>query len=249
MYQTKNSCIETFMIEQKMKYKCIIIDDEPLAVEVIKTHVESLGIFNIVAECNNAIEAFQILKSSRIDLMFLDIQMPGLKGTDFLKTLVNPPRVILTTAYRDYALEGYELNVVDYLLKPISYERFIKAVDKFLNYDSRNQTDSDRFIYLNINKKVHKILIDEIVFVESVKDYLTIHTLSGDIVAKHTISAFELLLPDNEFIRIHRSFIVSIGKIKGFNSQHIDIGKQELPIGPNYQAQVFEKLKYPNFRE
>ena len=233
-----------------MQYKCIIVDDEPLAIEVIKSHVDNLGIFKIVAECNNAIEAFQILTSEKIDLMFLDIQMPGVKGTDFLKNLVNPPKVILTTAYRDYAYEGYELNVVDYLLKPIPYDRFIRAVDKFLNIESRKSGDSanDNFIYLNINKKIHKILIDEIVYVESKKDYLSIHTLSGDIVAKHTISAFELLLPDNEFVRIHRSFLVSIGKIKGFNAQYIEIGKKELPIGPNYQSRVFEKLKYPHFK-
>jgi len=230
-----------------MQYRCIIVDDEPLAIEVIKTHADNMGIFKIMGECNNAIEAFQILTSEKIDLMFLDIQMPGIKGTDFLKNLVNPPKVILTTAYRDYAYEGYELNVVDYLLKPIPYDRFIRAVDKFLQIESRKTGDSanEKFIYLNINKKVHKILIDEIVYVESIKDYLSIHTLSGDLVAKHTISAFELLLPENEFVRIHRSFIVSIGKIKRFNYQSIEIEKKELPIGPNYQASVFEKLKYP----
>ena len=202
-----------------MQYRCIIVDDEPLAIEVIKTHADNIGIFKIMGECNNAIEAFQILTSEKIDLMFLDIQMPGIKGTDFLKNLVNPPKVILTTAYRDYAYEGYELNVVDYLLKPIPYDRFIRAVDKFLQIESRKTGDSanEKFIYLNINKKVHKILIDEIVYVESIKDYLSIHTLSGDLVAKHTISAFELLLPENEFVRIHRSFIVSIGKIQRFS--------------------------------
>lgn len=233
-----------------MKYKCIIVDDEPLAIEVIKTHIGNLGLFQIVAECSNANEALQYLTSSRIDLMFLDIQMPGLKGTDFLKTLVNSPRVILTTAYRDYALEGYELNAIDYLLKPISYDRFVKAVNKFLSLESAANSDHDdsKHIYLNVNKKVHKILIHEIIYVESVKDYLTVHTASGNIVAKHTISAFELMLPENEFIRIHRSFIVSVSKIKGFNAHTIDIGGKELPIGPNYQTQVFEKLKYPHFK-
>jgi two-component system LytT family response regulator len=230
-----------------MKYNCIIVDDEPLAIEVIKTHVTNLGIFNIIGECSNTIEAFKILSSVKVELMFLDIQMPGMKGTDFLKNLINPPKVILTTAYRDYALEGYELNVIDYLLKPVPYERFLRAVDKFLNSEPRKSDDSekDKFIYLNINKKVHKIQIDEIVYIESIKDYLSIHTLSGDIIAKHTISAFELLLPENEFVRIHRSYIVSIGKIKGFNAQFIEIGKKELPIGPNYLSVVFEKLKYP----
>lgn len=238
------------IIVHTMKYNCIIVDDEPLAIEVIKTHVVTLGIFNIAGECSNTVEAFQILSSAKIDLMFLDIQMPGMKGTDFLKSLVNPPKVILTTAYRDYALEGFELNVVDYLLKPIPYDRFLRAVDKFINSESRKTDDSgkDKFIYLNINKKVNKIAVSEIVYVESIKDYLSIHTLSGDIVAKHTISAFELLLPENEFVRIHRSYIVSIEKINKFNSQTIEIGKKELPIGPNYQSRVFEKLNYPNFK-
>jgi two-component system, LytTR family, response regulator len=233
-----------------MKYSCIIVDDEPLAIEVIKTHIGNLGLFDIAAECSNANEAFQFLSSGRTDLMFLDIQMPGLKGTDFLKTLVNPPKVILTTAFRDYALDGYELNVVDYLLKPISYDRFLKAVNKFLNHGSRESGDKEdsKYLYLNVNKKVHKILINDIIYVESIKDYLTVHTSSGNIVAKHTISAFEHLLPEKEFIRIHRSYIVSIGKIKGFNAHNIDIGGKELPIGPNYHAQVFEKLKYPYFK-
>jgi two-component system LytT family response regulator len=233
-----------------MKYNCIIVDDEPLAIEVIRTHVSTVGIFNIKGECINTIEAFKILSAEKIDLMFLDIQMPGMKGTDFLKSLVNPPKVILTTAYRDYALEGFDLNVIDYLLKPVPYERFLRAVDKFLNNESRKpgDTENEKFIYLNINKKVHKILVDEIVYVESIKDYLSIHTVSGDIVAKHTISAFELLLPENAFIRIHRSYIVSVSKIRGFNTQFIEVGKKELPIGPNYQSAVFEKLNYPRLK-
>ncbi len=232
-----------------MQYKCIIVDDEPLAIEVIKTHASKLGIFQIIAECSNTIEAFQVLMNEKPDLMFLDIQMPGIKGTDFLKNLVNPPKAILTTAYRDYAYEGYELNVIDYLLKPISYDRFQRAVDKFLNLESKkNEGRADKFIYLNINKKVYKIFVNEILYAESIKDYLTIHTTSGDIIAKHTISAFELLLPQEEFIRIHRSFIVSLSRIKGFNAHSIDIGTKELPIGQNYHKRVFEKLKYPHLK-
>jgi DNA-binding LytR/AlgR family response regulator len=236
-----------------MKYQCVIVDDEPLAIEVIKTHLDKLGLFGVAGEFSSAIEAFPILSTHGIDLMFLDIQMPGIKGTDFLRTLNNPPRVILTTAYREYAFEGYELNVVDYLLKPVSYERFIKAVDKFLSFSERDTSnhgvsEDDRYIYLNINKKIHKILIHEINYVESVKDYLYIHLVSGRIIAKHTISAFEPLLPHNEFIRIHRSFIVSIKRIKSFNAHSIDMGNKELPIGPNYHAQVFEKLNYPHFK-
>jgi DNA-binding LytR/AlgR family response regulator len=203
-----------------------------------------------VAECYNATEAYQVLASEKIDLMFLDIQMPGLKGIDFLKTLSDPPKVILTTAYRDYALDGFEMNVLDYLLKPISFDRFIKAVDRFRNSDSGRKSSSGghKYLYLNINKKIHKIIIDEIIYVESIKDYLTIHTVEGDIIAKHTLSAFELMLPRDEFVRIHRSFIVSIRKIKSFNAHSIDLGIKELPIGHNYQSGVFEKLNYPDFK-
>jgi DNA-binding LytR/AlgR family response regulator len=233
-----------------MKYRCIIVDHEPLAIEVIRAHAGTMGIFDIVAGCSNATEAFRFLSEGNIDLMFLDIQMPGMRGTDFLRSMANPPAVILTTAYRDYAFEAYELNVIDYLLKPISFERFLKAIDKFtvsvpLKAGIR---DDKRYIYLNINKKVHKILTDEIDFIESIKDYITIHTASGDIVAKHTLSSFEELLPDDEFVRIHRSFIVSIGKIKSFNSHSLEIGKKELPIGQNYQEALFKKLKYPKNR-
>lgn len=232
-----------------MKYNCLIVDDEPLAIEVIKSHIGNLGIFRIAAECTNANEAFQFLKTEKVDLMFLDINLPGLKGTEFLKSLVNPPKVIFTTAYRDYAFEGYELNVVDYLLKPISLDRFIRAIDKFLNSETgKSEHEEEQYIYLNINKKVHKIQIREIIYVESFKDYLTLHTTGGDIVAKHTISALEQLLPDKEFLRIHRSFIVSLSKIKGFNAHFIDLGVAELPIGPNYTTTVFEKLKYPHFK-
>jgi two-component system, LytTR family, response regulator len=231
-----------------VKYSCIIVDDEPLAIEVIRAHLASLGMFQVEAECSNAIEALRALSEMKIDLMFLDIQMPGMKGTDLLKNLSNPPKVILTTAFRDYAIEGFDLNVLDYLLKPISYDRFIKAVDKFFAIVTLKSGDpkDEKFIYLNINKNVHKILINEIIFAESVKDYLTIHTVSGPIVAKHTISAFELMLPEEKFIRIHRSFIVAIEKIKSFNAHSIDIGSKELPIGQNYQSHVFQKLKYPS---
>ncbi|HEX2967586.1 MAG TPA: LytTR family DNA-binding domain-containing protein [Bacteroidales bacterium] len=230
-----------------MKHNCIIVDDEPLAIEVIKSHIGNMGLFNVIAECNNAVQAFQALKNNRIDLMFLDIQMPGMKGTDFLRNLIDPPKVILITAYRDYAFDGYELNVVDYLLKPVSYDRFVRAIDKFLNSESRKSgiQDDEKFIYLNINKKIHKIFINEIIYAESIKDYLTIHTVSGEIIAKHTITAFESLVPPEDFVRIHRSFIVSINKIKSFNAHSVDIGGKELPVGQIYQPGVFEKLRYP----
>jgi two-component system, LytTR family, response regulator len=230
-----------------MKYKCIITDDEPLAIEVIKSHLGNLPLFEVTGECSNAMEAFQLLKTGNIDLMFLDIQMPGMKGTDFLKNLLNPPKVILTTAYRDYAIEAFDLNVVDYLLKPISYERFLKAIDKFLSHlpGPAPEHAKDQYIYLNINKNIHKVKMDDIVYAESVKDYLTIHTVSGSLTVKHTISSFEQMLPHDRFLRIHRSYIVSLDKIRSFNAQIVDTGLKKLPIGQNHQAEVLEKLKYP----
>ena len=175
-----------------------------------------------------------------------------MKGTDFIRNLKNPPRVILTTAYREYALEGYDLDILDYLVKPISFERFFKAVNKFLHLFNEpgtiliNQADSPSggFIYVKVNKKVHKILLIDILYVDSVKDYITIHTTNRKITAKHTLSAFEEMLPEKEFLRIHRSFIVSLRNITGFTANTIDISGTELPIGRNYKLQVFKVLNY-----
>lgn len=233
-----------------MKVKCAVIDDEPLAVDVILSHIKKIDVLEVVGTGETAMEAFEILNRTKVDLLFLDIQMPGMKGTEFLKNLQNPPRVILTTAYREYALDGYELDVVDYLLKPISFERFFKAVNKALAQVNQpvlsvvNEMHSTPFIYLRVNKKVHKILLSEIYYAECIKDYMKIHTNNGNIIAKHTIAAFEDLLPSSEFLRIHRSFIVSISKIKSFTANSIDIGGVELPIGRSYKQQVFSKLKF-----
>jgi two-component system, LytTR family, response regulator len=235
-----------------MRTKCLIVDDEPLAIEVIQSHVEKIESLEVISSCRNAMEAFDILNKEQIDLLFLDIQMPGLKGTDFLKNLEHPPKVIITTAYREYALEGYELNVVDYLLKPISFERFFKAIRKYMqlaynpaiSINPKPVENKEEFIYIRINKKVHKIKLSEILFIESVKDYITIHMNAQKITAKHTISSLGELLPKNGFLRIHRSYIVSMEHIKSFTAHNIEIGKLELPIGRNYHQQVFKALNY-----
>lgn len=235
-----------------MKYTCLIIDDEPLAIEVIESHLEKLEMFEIAGKCSNAIEAFKILSAKKIDLLFLDIQLPGLKGTDFLKQLTEPPSVILTTAYRKYALESYELNVVDYLLKPISFARFIKAVNKFFKLEKtksvdlsdNNQSQEINYIYVSVNKKVHKIYFDDIIYIESLRDYITIHLSGKKLVTKYAISAFKELLPPNNFLQIHRSFIISLKKVKGFTGNTIDLGGIELPIGRNYKKIAFQKLDY-----
>lgn len=240
-----------------MKVKCIIVDDEPLAIEVLKSHIEKIESLEIVASCQHALEAYELLTRKKADLIFLDIQMPGMKGTDFLRNLKNPPRVIITTAYREYALEGYDLDVVDYLVKPISFERFFKAVNKFLTPVAEPEvitlretgTMPDPFIYVRINKKVHKILIQDIIYADSIKDYITIHTAQRKITAKHTLTAFEELLPEKDFLRIHRSYIVAIHKITGFTANSIEVPGIELPIGRNYKQHVFNTLNYRSIRE
>lgn len=235
-----------------MKVKCLIVDDEPLAVEVIKNHIAHISILEIVATCNRASEAFSVLKTKEIDLLFLDIKMPGITGIEFLKTLERPPKVILTTAYREYAIEGYELNIVDYLLKPIPFDRFLKAVNKFINQAAElnkvivndEKESCDEFLFVKENKKVHKILLKDITYIESLKDYVKIHTPSKNIVTKYALSKLEQSLSENDFIRIHRSFIVGVNHIAGFTANCIEINNKELPIGRMYSKQVFEKLNF-----
>ena len=238
-----------------MKAKCVIVDDEPLAVNVIQNHIEKLDSLDIIATCNRASEAFNVLKSKKVDLLFLDIKMPGISGIDFLKSLSHPPKVILTTAYRDYAIEGYELDIVDYLLKPISFDRFLKAVNKFLDinaltkitlHESVDIVKLEGFIYVKANKRVHKVKLKDIVYIESLKDYIKICAGPKDIVSKYALSSFEETLLPEYFIRIHRSFIVGLEHITGFTTTSIEIGEKELPIGKMYRQQVFAALNYHN---
>ncbi|HEY4788940.1 MAG TPA: LytTR family DNA-binding domain-containing protein [Bacteroidales bacterium] len=235
-----------------MKTRCLLVDDEPLAIEVLKSHIEKMESFEIADSCQNALQAFDILTKKKIDLIFLDIQMPGMKGTEFLKNLKNPPKVILTTAYREYALEGYELDVVDYILKPISFERFFKAVNKYLQTNNneiiihRNEKGNvnESYIYVRANKKINKIMLSDILYIESIKDYLTIHSKTRKVTAKHTITSLEEKLPESEFVRIHRSYVVALKQITGFTANTIEIDDKELPIGRNFRQTVFKALNY-----
>jgi DNA-binding LytR/AlgR family response regulator len=233
-----------------MKIKCLIIDDEPLAAALIEAHVENIPNLTIVATCNNALEGFEVLKNQSIDLIFLDIQMPLLTGIEFLKSLSNPPKVIFTTAYREYAIESYELEVVDYLLKPISFDRFFKAVNKFFKTtESKSPAvvtfepqENSKHIYVNTNKKQHKVSFSEILYVESIKDYIRIHLSDRTIVTKDKISEFEQKL-SSDFLRTHRSYIVNADKITAYTVNDIEIGNIEIPIGISYKKQLLEKLK------
>lgn len=234
------------------KTKCLIVDDEPLAIEVIENHLSKFDDFEIVAKCNNAIQAFEIIRKKSVDLIFLDIQMPKITGVDFLKTLKNPPKVIFTTAYRDYAIDAYELDVVDYLLKPISFERFLKAITKYyesagndleiFNSGESVKVENQPFTYIKADKKLHKVYLKDIIYFEALKDYVKIICEKKSLVTKHTIGTFEDKLPPECFIRIHRSYIINISKIEAFNTTEIDIHDRQLPIGRNYKNQVLKIL-------
>ncbi|MFT4645439.1 MAG: two-component system LytT family response regulator [Planctomycetota bacterium] len=223
-------------------YKCIVVDDEELARRLIKRHLSELEDFELVASCESAIEALKIIKEESIDLMFLDIEMPLLKGTDFLKNLNQKPKVIFTTAYREYALEGFELNVVDYLLKPINFTRFLKAIEKFLESTNKViESSVFKYIYIQSNKKNIKIVLDDVLYIESLKEYVQIHFKNRKVIFKGGITAFEQKL-DHHFVRVHRSYIVNINKITAYTKSDIEIGRIEIPIGDSYKDRVLKKI-------
>lgn len=234
------------------KIRCLIIDDEPPAHVILKKYITEVPFLEVAGSCNNAMEAITFLQTHQVDLIFLDIQMPGLLGTTFIRTMNNPPKVIFTTAFRKFALEGFELNAIDYLLKPISFDRFVKGVNKLLqlNFQPINAQQpaenipepSQPFLYLRADRKMVKILFDEILFIESLKDYIKIVTVNKTIVSRQSISSLENMLPKDSFLRIHRSFIVSVKKIDSFNGETIDIAKNELPIGRLFKHEVTSQL-------
>ncbi|MBS9461951.1 response regulator transcription factor [Flagellimonas sp. 389] len=232
-----------------MKYRCVIVDDEILARRLIQKHLAQLDDFELVASCASAIEASKILKAEKVDLLFLDIEMPILKGTEFFKNLIEKPKVIFTTAYRDFALDGFELNAVDYLLKPISFARFFKSIEKFLEYQKAMNTEAklsevvkSDFIFIREDRKQVKLFFDDILYVESVKDYIKIVTEKGSHLIKQSLKSFEETL-DARFLRTHRSYIVNSHKITAYTKQDVEIGKLELPIGDSYRSIVLEFLE------
>jgi len=233
----------------------IIVDDEPLAQDVLETYIEKIPELHLVQKCNNAFEANEALKSHSIDLMFLDIQMPQLTGIDFLKTLNKPPLVIFTTAYSNYAIEGFELNALDYLLKPISMERFLKAVNKAmdqLDLQHRDKApaapaetgDRTEFIFVKADKKLVKVNFEEILYIEGLKDYVIIRTDKGRIITLQTMKSLEDKLPVSQFKRIHRSYIVNISKINAIVGNMVEVIEKNvakhLPVGKNYRDELLE---------
>jgi len=231
------------------KWKCLIVDDEPPAINILKTYAESLEYLELAGTCSNAFQALDILNRIRIDLLFLDVNIPRLLGTQMLRTLRLPPKVIFISAHPDYAAEAFDLDAVDYLLKPVSFERFIRAVNKFRQVSSAEPDPVENnpgFLYFRTDRKMVKVFLDCITYIESFRDYVVIHRHNEpDLKVKYTMGSVENMLPHNQFLRIHRSYIVSLRKVTAFTSNDVEIGTRELPIGRSYQ-EVYEKLTSGN---
>lgn len=231
-----------------MKTKCLIIDDEPLAINIIKNYLEQIEDFDLISTFGNAVDALNFLKSNTVDVIFLDINMPVLDGLNFIKSLETPPLIIITSAYDEFALETYELDVLDYLIKPIEFPRFMKALNKVNRRLDNNKTITDTsndrpYIFVKIDKKkMKKIFLDEILTVESLKDYLKINTLTGKYIIHSTLSDFTNLLPANDFIRIHRSYTVAIDKIDAVEGNSVEIEGLRYVIGRSYIEEVKQKI-------
>ena len=230
--------------------RCLIIDDEPPAREIIRRYIEQVPLLHLSAECGNALQSLSILQQQQIDLIFLDIHLPQLNGNDFLKALNKPPKIIFTTAYSEYAVEGYELNVIDYLMKPITFDRFLKAVNKVYQSPSvkpelpatTEANKNDSFVYFRADRKMIKVMLQDIFYIESMKDYVKVFTAGGMIITKQSISSVEAMLPEKRFVRTHRSYIVSTDHIKSFTAELIEIHNNEIPIGKLFRNEVLKLL-------
>jgi DNA-binding LytR/AlgR family response regulator len=229
----------------------MLVDDEPPAIRVIKSHISQVKGLEVVGECHNAIQAHELLHQKKVDLLFLDIKMPKLTGMDFLKSLSHPPLVIFVTAYREYAADGFELDAIDYLVKPVSFERFLRSISKVrkafghepLVAENMVVQEKEAFVYLKVDKHMEKIMIHDILYVESWKDYVKVFLVNGrNLLAKKSITSMESLLPEQRFIRVHRSYLAPLDKITGYNNIRILIGNIEIPIGRFYKQQVLDTI-------
>jgi len=229
------------------KFKCLIIEDEPIAARVLARFIEPLEQLELITTCHHAVAGLEILQQHSIDLLFLDIKMPQLSGLELLRILKKVPKVIITTAHAEYALEGYELNIVDYLLKPIAEARFMKAISKALQqiplpvpptFDYTNP-----YIYLKADKKMVQVFLHDILYLESMGNYVKVYTIDKMIVTYQTLQFFECHLPDEAFLRIHRSYIISVNKIEAYSAAFVELSTQlKLPIGQNYKPHILPFL-------
>ncbi|MFH1118318.1 MAG: LytTR family DNA-binding domain-containing protein [Bacteroidota bacterium] len=227
-----------------MIIKCIAIEDEPLALKKIKEFIEQVDYLNLLEGFNNAVDAIGFLKIYPVDLIFLDIRMKKLSGIQFLESLQIKPKVVITSAYDEYALKGYELDVTDYLLKPFTFERFLKSVDKVYNQLLKAQGNiSNDFIFVKTEYRIEKVVLKDILYIQGMKDYLQIHTIDRKVMTLQTFKNIQDILPENDFQRVHNSYIVAISKIESIERNRIRIGKDLIPISDSYKDKFYEILK------
>lgn len=223
-----------------IEIKCIITDDEPIARKGLRNYIDKVDFLTLIGECEDAIELNTMLKSIQPDLLFLDIEMPHISGLELLSGLQNPPKVIITSAYEQYAIKGYEFNVADYLLKPISFDRFLKAVNRI--HDSvikESKTDSEEYIFVKSDKQLKKILLNDILFIESMENYILIQTLSSREIVYTTLKNMAESLCEQHFIQVHRSYIVNISHIKSIEGNLLNIHNHKIPVARNLREKVF----------
>ena len=224
-----------------MKIKCVIIDDEPLAINVVENHLKEFQNFEIIETFNNPIEALSLLEEGNVDVLFLDINMPKMNGLDFAKTLNSKMNVVITSAYREYAVESFDLNVLDYLVKPIPFNRFLKTINKITQkvylregIQKEEGSSNESFIFLKVDKKLIKIKFEDILYIESLKDYIKVFTTSGNYLVHKSLTSMTEELPDSNFIRIHRSYTIAIDKVKSVEGNLVEIATTKIPIGRKY---------------
>ncbi len=233
------------------KIKCLIVDDEPVAREILEKYLAKIDAIEVVSECKNALQAFNYINTEKIDLIFLDINMPEISGLSFAKSINKNIKIIFTTAYREYAVDGFDLQAVDYLLKPISFERLLQAVNKYLDENVHVEqeeskeiiADKSDYIFVRSERKMIKISIPKIHYIESLADYVKIHLPEKTVVTRETMQSIEARLPQKDFVRVHRSFVISLPKIDSFTNEFIEIRKKQIPISRTYKNTVLEILE------
>jgi DNA-binding LytR/AlgR family response regulator len=235
-----------------MKVQCLVIDDEPLARKLLASYIVRVEDFEIAATCGNALEAFSFLQKNHVDIIFLDIQMPQMSGLELIRSLHEKPAIIFTTAFREYGVDGFELDVLDYLVKPITFDRFLKAVAKFnqhtlLKKGYEQAGDSNAFdkayMYFKVNRDLVKIYLKDIIYIESIKDYIKITTDTRSFITYQRIGYLEEKLPENKFLRVHKSYIAALDKINGFSNDCIIMGSLSLPVGRSYKQKFLQYIE------
>lgn len=232
-----------------MNIKCLLVDDEPLALDALESLMQKIPELEIINRCYNAVDALQVIHNKKIDLLFLDIQMPEITGIEMLKSLAHPPKVIFTTAYRDYAVEAFELDVIDYLVKPISLERLIRSINRYHDRISRksdSQTSGPERTHKSItiysDKKNYRVNTSSILYVEGLKDYAMVHTDNGRLITRQTLKNIEDILPDEDFIRVHRSYIIPFNRLDSWTTYSVTIKDKEIPVGRTYRKTIMDLL-------